>query len=392
MKWAPNPYTIAQLLADRPDIEPLYTADGSSVDEFLRTAFLSSGKQKSMTDALAVYQRVAESSKTPVTLADAMRSPNVTRAADEHAGDRIQRLLPALLEISDATFGGALFTDAEQLMIEDVTYLDPVQGAVGDCYLIAAMIALAWTIPASLTTRLGTSGFSPRTARLFSWTFHTDEGQERGRPTVSGRIPMAGKLPRYAHSSERNESWPAMLEKAFVIKQRAGVAGNHEPTPAEYQSLNRETTPPLACQALVGGEVKGEQLDTPRGGQVFSERTLLGEPGPLHSTSGIMSRPVMAWTFENIGTSDHELWESTGLWPNHAYAVLGVMKEAGVEHVVLRNPHGVATKRRDGYAAGPWTPADRSVKLNEKGVFAIKNALFFENFQHIGWIDLASTA
>ena len=101
--------------------------------------------------------------------------------------------------------------------------------------------------------------------------------------------------------------------------------------------------------------------------------------------SGVVRRPVMAWTKDDIGVKDRKVWEKTGLWPNHAYAVLGVMPS---KHIVLRNPHGVATTVRRGYATGKWQPADRDpVELNKNGVFAISPALFFKHFEDMGWVE-----
>ena len=58
MKWAPNPYSIAQWLSGAPDIEPLYTQSGEEADRFLETHLLS-GKSKSVTAALRVFRDVA---------------------------------------------------------------------------------------------------------------------------------------------------------------------------------------------------------------------------------------------------------------------------------------------------------------------------------------------
>ena len=305
VKWAPNPYAIAQLLADQLDIEPLYTATGTRVDD-----------------------------------------------------------------------------DADELVTQELTYLDPVQGAVGNCYLISAMIALAWARPELLQSRLVDSGFHPQEERSFAWNFHKadDETTGGGRFSVSGRIPIAGKLPRYARSSSREEYWPALLEKAYVAKKRGAIPGDREPTPAEYQALNTHGTfPQFACQALVGGNVRLEFTSHSSNGELF----LRG--GDLYEPSGVMSRPVMASTIDNMGAYDPELWDKTGLWPNHAYAVLRVMDRG---QVVLRNPHGFATEERAGYERGPWKVGDLSVDLNKDGVFAIASELFHQHFKSICWVNV----
>lgn len=183
---------------------------------------------------------------------------------------------------------------------------------------------------------------------------------------------------RYARSRSPQESWPALVEKAYVMNARASGTAD-ELTALDYKAIDRGSTPARACQSLMGGRVRGEILDSLRGAEIF----LRG--GRLSAPHGVMSKPVMAWTKENIGVKEKKVWEKTGLWPNHAYAVLGVMQTG---HVVLRNPHGRATQRRRGYAEGPWQVNGLSVNLNVDGVFALSRDLFYAHFNDISWVDL----
>ena len=384
MQWAPNPYALAQLLGDQLDFESLYTQAGRTVDDILRDVFLSGGKHKTMADALAVFQRVADSNQGPITLAEALRSPYVTTAAGEYSEypeDKFRRVLPVLLEISDETFEGHLSAHAGELVDDKVDCHDPVQGALGDCFLISAMIALAWSRPLLLQGRLTASGFRAREQKSFAWHFHATSPREteQQQRTVSSLIPLAGKLPRYARSSSRAEYWPALIEKAYVAKELATDLIDREPTPTEYQSITRKTgmNPALACQSLVGGKVELRILQYTDVGEMLQTPDLLGTP------SGVMSKPVMAWTKPSISVP-RDLWEVTGLWPDHAYALLGTMDD----HVVLRNPHGFSTQQHPGYASGPWETGGQRVTLNEKGVFAIARELFRAHFECVGWVDL----
>ena len=117
--------------------------------------------------------------------------------------------------------------------------------------------------------------------QFFRWQFHNNDAESslRGDISATGQIPMAGKLPRYARSSAPKEFWPALLEKAYVIKK--APASVLEPEPIAYQSINNDTnqtTPPLACQELVGGKARGRTLKSTDGQNVFSDSELLG-PG-----------------------------------------------------------------------------------------------------------------
>ena len=156
--------------------------------------------------------------------------------------------------------------------------------------------------------------------------------------------------------------------------------------------------PPVACRALLGGKRHGANLKEDPNRKIFLEG------GALATPSGVMTKPVMAWTNTvekmrqpdtrdgtDLNETERDVWKETGLWPRHAYAVLGVMVAGNaVEHVVLRNPHGAPTdpNNRLGYHDGPWTPDGRTpVPLNQDGVFAISRELFYANFVDIGWND-----
>jgi hypothetical protein len=380
-QWAPNPYAIAQLLLDVLDIEPVYEASGEGADNFLRRAFNAKGEKTTLAEAVQLFQKLAVAVDRPMSTAQVLELAEAKRIARLFAVEQIRRVLPYLVLLSDAEFAPTWFRDAGQLMIDEASYLDPIQGAVSDCYLISAMIALAWVKPPSWEAGLRSARFSPPEESSFEWRFHNDRGRERSPVKISARIPVnAKKKPRYARSAS-GESWPSMLEKAYVMKMRGADAKEAEPTLADYQAIEKQgSTPPVACQVLAGGLLGGEILDSASDAKLFSP----GRTGPV-KTSGVVRRPVMAWTKDDIGVKDRKVWEKTGLWPNHAYAVLGVMPS---KHIVLRNPHGVATTVRRGYATGEWQPADRDpVELNKNGVFAISPALFFKHFEDMGWVE-----
>jgi len=386
-KWAPNPYSIAELLVDDLDIDTLFDAEGHSVDQKLRDALQLQDKRRA-TDALQLFQQIAQSVKRPTSISEVMALESVRKAAELYGKDNIERLLPYLVPVADVLFAASesaplpasaptWFKEAGPLLVDDVSYLDPIQGAVGDCYLISALIALAWSKPEFWSTRLGSSRFDPPSQKTFQWQFHGDDSGGRREIKTTGRVPVAGKnRPRFARTASA-ESWPALIEKAWVVRARAGT-DTTEPSHSDYQAIERGATPPNACEMLVGGKVKGRILNTLDGAKVFSDDEA------LHSASGVMQHPVMAWTKEDIAVEYPEVWEMTGLWPNHAYAVLGVMPS---KHVVLRNPHGVPTEQKAGYAEGPWQVDGREdVKLNKNGVFAISPELFYQNFENIGWV------
>jgi Calpain family cysteine protease len=397
MKWLPNPYTIAQQLANVPDITSIIRSGGKTADAFLLDAFVSGRKRKTITGALKVFREIADLFDSPVSLSQALDRTKKIWAREGYSTEEIVRALPSLVPILEPV-SRETFADADDLVVNNVSFKDPVQGDVGDCYLISAMIALAWTKSRLLGERLNASRFDPAGTRSFAWQFHDHTGPVNGEIEVTGRMMMNGNTPRYARSSSPVEDWPSLVEKAYVAKVGGANVLEGEPSRANYVSIdakNKGSTPPAACQALVGGAVKGALLDSDAGRRIFSQQGRLAEDDALSfgSTSRVTTKPVMAWTKpeEEMEETDPDVWKATGIWPRHAYAVLGVMfSNNRITHVVIRNPHGTPTDPdRPGYHDGPWEPDDLApVPLNQNGVFAISRELFYTNFEDIGWVVL----
>ena len=413
-KWAPNPYAIGQLLNGRGDLKFLREASGKDADDFLRKAFRLTEKWN-LGQALTQFQELAVKVDGPMPLEKVMALTEFKNLLkdDRYKEDQIRRVLPLLVQVSDAQFGSAQnpppvapsillasFEETEKLLVDQATYLDPIQGDTADCYLISSMIGLAWTDSNRLQASLTTAG---SVAGAFDWKFHSDPPAPLIPVNVTSQVPLDGDFPLFARSSEPTEHWPSLLEKAYVVKianDNQQVLTNGEPSPANYQFIANGALPQNACQALVGGVPHPEALDTPPGQKIFSFSQNNQLRGALATTTGVMSRPVMVWRDSDTDNADDPnaanapvdtVWEDTGLFPDHAYSVLGVMQSGStVNHVVLRNPYGYATdERRPGYKSGVWNPAGRPpVTLNKNGVFAISHALFYQHFNNIGWIDL----
>lgn len=391
-QWTPNPYAIARRLTGRADIRFLYSADGATADKWLKGAFEIARKNQTLTEVLNQFREVADQLKAPLTLERALELQEVKSLG--YTRDQLARVLPLILQITDVQLeplsGGTppvapqlilgTFGVSDELMVQGAHYLDPIQGAIADCYLISSMISLAWTQRNLLETRLGDSGFGPAT-RTFEWGFHNDDRQGTPGPKVkvTELVPKDQGEPLYGHAHDPREYWPSLLEKAYL---RMKVPGSGEPPSKEdYESLNNGALPHRACQSVVGGVAITEPLFTDVGKKAFEQ----GEP--LDTPSGIMDKPVMAWTEEVAGNK--QTFEQTGIWQDHAYAVLGVTPAGEFTHVVLRNPLGIANEPRDGYLIDDWLAGAEKVELNKRGVFAIPRKLFFESFQHIGWVNLA---
>jgi hypothetical protein len=161
--------------------------------------------------------------------------------------------------LTDLNFGlpGEYFVDAP-------TATSPVQGALADCWLIAAMASVAWTRPELVAERVrrtnptgdvdaGSADFrfdltDVLTISLgwitlqFPYVFPIWVGEQVPQASWGGYI--------YARSSIAGETWPADLEKAVAV-WRSG--GNPDfPNSTDYGHLNGGD-PAWAVHILIGG-------------------------------------------------------------------------------------------------------------------------------------------
>jgi hypothetical protein len=396
-RWAINPVALAGWLA--PD-EPL-AAGWPGVEAVLDRVF-GAGEA---TAALRLLQEIADTVDKPVTIADALASPATRAAIDRHPRLDWRRIVALIAPVVDAHFTGgdatptaggtdvAAYRPANRLVIADLSYRDPVQGNAADCYLVASMIAIAWAAPRALReTLLAAAADMPRTNAL-ACTFHEPERGVAAPLAVSTRVPFfakgAGEAPLYATSSDRDEDWPSLLEKAFVM-HHAGLAG--DPQPADYVAIGADDgrlQPQVAARKLIGGR-EAMCCNAVNGGKAPSQTLddLVDKP------RGVTRIPAMAWTWRS---GSHFLQgfdlATAGLLASHAYAVLGRFVDGGVDHVVLRNPHG---RNIDvpAYSRGPWRPGPGAtgaddVELNTDGVFALPAEWFDRCFGTVGWVDAA---
>lgn len=386
-RWTPNPYAIGRQLRNRENIRFLYFEEGAVAEEWLKAAFELNRKNQTLSEVLKQFRQLTEVIRQPLTLARALELPQVRALG--YKRDQLARVLPLLLNITDVGFVVpgepspppelilGTYGPSRNLLVNGVHYLDPIQGDSADCYLISSMISLAWTRQPMFEGRLN-AGFQPG---MFKWQFH--KNNQTGTPGQQIQVSEltltdSSGQPLYAHSRDQHEFWPALLEKAYVRLMSPGAG---EPIPDDYKSLDNGDLPQDACQSLVGSRTGTQPLFTAVGKKIFEQG-----PNSLGTLDGIMSKPVMAWTEEVRGTK--LTWEKTGIWEDHAYAVLGVTPAGRFTHVVLRNPLGIANAIKPGYATGIWQAGAEAVELNKNGVFAIPKRLFFAKFQHIGWINL----
>jgi len=261
-----------------------------------------------------------------------------------------------------------------------------VQGAANDCYLISAMIALAWSRPAEWLQRVKATARRAAGVTKYRYAFY------RGRHTREAALAVAPRLPAdargrlaYARAAQGTEAWPAMYEKAFVM--RASGCAPDDPQPKDYRAISdNRLRPQIACRMLAGGA-----------SHAVGSELLGGEPPTAVvrarcDARGVTAAPTMAWTWDTVESMKGLGWKSTGLHANHAYAVLGTVSKNDRTYVVLRNPWGRAPYCPGAHATGPWAPGAGpcgapEVLLNRAGVLALRADWFDTCFAQVGWVD-----
>jgi hypothetical protein len=402
MRWAFNPIALAYLAVGGahggrpwPDswaaVEDLF---GTAYKSDARAVFYGSGGAPALIELLNL---VADQIPKPIRLRTALAMPEVkTLAARLSNPDWLPRLLPFIVPLEDVGFtppgAGVAMTETpnigsyEQigaLQLGGVSWRDPQQGSTGDCYLIASMVALAWARPRTWRQVLAVA--TEQSKDKIRATFHGDDADAVDPLPfdVPTRVPLdSGHNWIYAHSSDHDETWPALVERAFVMLRHKLTAG--EPTVDDYRAIGNDLFPHQAARILIGGSPFAHRT---------SEEVKPHEVLVNRCEESLPRSPTMAWTWPKDDPRGAGAdWRSSTLVKGHAYAVLGLMAHENHNFVVLRNPYGVNDHVADSpggnWDAGAPRNEGAAVPLDEGGVFAISEARFNECFQGVDGVDL----
>jgi len=254
---------------------------------------------------------------------------------------------------------------------------DVVQGAVGDCYLLAALASVVWARTyqiAEKQRRTDDAGHSVDAIQFYvngAWKYFE----------VTEAVPAItpGNLFIYARSSQTGEIWPAIYEKAY-----AQLRANTTSDQPDYSKL-AYGDPVAAAVQLTGltGTYYSTQALTP---------DAIWETVRANSISCKTFNPMVAWTYGTAPTGVN--YNTAHIVANHAYSILGWTYVNGLKYVVVRNPWG-NTEATLNVLGGSWSAWDapyyggpgemRTFTLpTVDGVFAIRADTFKACFAGFG--------
>ncbi len=289
---------------------------------------------------------------------------------------------------------GVRWTDQGGFVADRAEGGDPVQWGVGDCYYIASLDAVAWTLPGLIQFRplvaspseIGrlppSDGIERGSIRLSPGYYHGPNAVTNADNVVEGGplweharltelLPVSPEgLLLYARSSDTGEVWPAVYEKAFAI-WRTGANDDRPDYDAIAGGWCGEAT-----RALVGRNWHLDWWWNPDHDADDIFQLMRG-----HTRGGRAIHPMTAWTYAKAEDFPEDgiarNYDRSGIVYNHCYALLGWVVREGAEYVVVRNPWGYqeATRsdRADGSAFG--------LPLNSNGLFALPIEVFRRYFE-----------
>ncbi|KAH9519563.1 hypothetical protein Btru_003015, partial [Bulinus truncatus] len=261
--------------------------------------------------------------------------------------------------------------DNPQWISQGASRFDVRQGELGDCWLLAAVASLTCNQKLFDNVVDPRQSFSENYCGLFKFNFwHQGEWQE---VVVDDRLPTYRNQLVFMHSTEKNEFWSALLEKAY-----AKLVGS-------YESLKGGSTSE-AMEDFTGGVT--EMFDLQK-----APPNLLNIMLKAYARGSLMGCSIDA----DPGKLEAEL--SNGLIMGHAYSVTSVQLadiqtarvKGQIPMVRIRNPWGNGSEWKGAWSDGSreWSLLSEDEKkelglnFEDDGEFWMSFQDFTSNFQKL---------
>jgi Calpain family cysteine protease len=273
---------------------------------------------------------------------------------------------------------GGRWDTAGNFFRETAEFFDPVQGAVANCYYIAALSAIAWATPFRIAHLTRATGVNQDQFNDMINFYTPDSGgvvDQAIQVTEALPLTMGGDF-IYCRSSEAGEIWPAVYEKAFA-KLKTGTSTD---MPDITQTAWGD--PVWATAQLNGGSRSYYNTASRTADDLW---TILRS----HCLSYRTFHPMTAWTYSSGAASpDNVDYASAQVVGSHAYTVLGWAYRNCKRWIVLRNPWGYFEATASSldatismYDVSWWRPL---ALKDTDGVFAMEIGAFKKYFAGFG--------
>lgn len=335
-------------------------------DYSLIDALLDTKMQGEFPDATTAYHRLEH-------LLDDRWKPEVKRLwSDLRPG--FETLLATQLSVKGSVFEtpdkprsvGRYVLAEQPLVTKGAQLLEPVQGPWPDCWLVASMAAVAWSELDTFNDLLRACVPHDGPVSEVRWRFRH---QVRER-VIENSFPRAHNKARiHTVSGSADETWPALVEKAFASRERRAeddAGDGKNPTLAQYRALSRRW-PSEALSLLGPKDYKEEGIHL-----VDYVRACC----PINKVPAV---PVVASTRESL---DHRR-DGYRIVANHAYAVLGLDELHGDTYVVLREPYGHLHKNQRIDFDSVQFEGRPPLAVGVNGVIALPEQAFRQRFRNV---------
>jgi len=235
------------------------------------------------------------------------------------------------------------FAPDAKLFLNKIDMNDVMQGAVGDCWLIAVIASLACT-PDHVRGLIYPQTINPNGVYAVRF-FSPDEG-EWVWVLVDDFVPLGGNgRPYFMSAHDPNEFWPVIFEKAFA-KVNSCYAGLSPAVACGGTCAMRMVSGSSEVLSWVGKDFDGHDVDA-----VWEEIQKAVEKG-CAAACGVAD--------ETWGKHSNEEMKNLGVVYNHVFSCVGTYAlEDGTRLLRLRNPWG-----QDGEWSGAWS--DKSEEWTEE--------------------------
>ncbi|MDQ3941897.1 MAG: C2 family cysteine protease, partial [Actinomycetota bacterium] len=271
------------------------------------------------------------------------------------------------------------WSDPGQFFKEAAEFFDPVQGAVANCYYIAALSAVAWAMPYRITHMTRAIGqVQEQFTNMIRFYKPDGNGQLDKEIEATDSVPLSTSTGGfiYAQSSEAGEIWPAVYEKAYA-KLKTGISGDHPDITATAWG-----DCVWATAQLTGGKRYYYDTASRSGDELWNLVR-------ANSLSYRTFNPMVCWTYSSGDASKKKVvYSDANIVASHCYTVLGWAYRNGQKYIILRNPWGhteatVGTLNETVwlYDISWWRPINLTTI---DGTFAIEASSFKTYFAGIG--------